>query len=118
MATAAELIREARTSAGLTMSQLAGRAGTSVPTISRYENGLVDPGSATLDRLLRACGFELSARPVGLPDSMEEMVDRFEGQAGPTSDDVTRTVDGQEIRTAVDLAAFVAQLRDEGLLTS
>ena len=46
------------------------------------------------------------------------MVDRFEGQSGPTSDDVTRTSDGQEIRTAADLAAFVAQLPDEGLLTS
>lgn len=118
MATAADLIRDARTTAGLTMSQLAGRAGTSVPTISRYENGLVDPGSATLDRLLRACGLELSARPVGLPGSINEIVGRFEGQSGPTADDVTRTSDGHEIRTAADLAAFVAQLKDEGLLIS
>ena len=118
MATAAELIREARSSAGLTMSELAKRAGTSVPTVSRYENGLVDPGSATLDRLLRACGSELSARSIGLPRSAAEIVDRFERQSGPTSDDVTRTTEGGEIRTAADLEAFVAQLQSEGLLSS
>ncbi len=118
MATAAELIREARASAGLTMSELASRAGTSTPTVSRYENGLVDPGSATLDRLLRACGSELSARSIGLPRSVAEIVDRFERQPGPTSDDVTRTTEGGEIRTAADLEAFVAQLQSEGLLSS
>jgi transcriptional regulator with XRE-family HTH domain len=118
MSVAGRLIRESRSSAGLTMSELAARAGTSVPTVSRYENGLVDPGSATLDRLLRACGCELSARPVGLPSSIDDVVDRFEGQPAATRDDVTRTSDGGEVRTAADLEAFVDQLRSEGLLTS
>ena len=118
MSVAGRLIRESRSSAGLTMSELAARAGTSVPTVSRYENGLVDPGSATLDRLLRACGSELSARPVGLPSSVDDVVDRFGGQPAPSRDDVTRTSEGGEIRTAADLEAFVDQLRSEGLLTS
>jgi transcriptional regulator with XRE-family HTH domain len=64
---AAELIREARRAAGLSMSELAGRAGSSKSTVSRYENGLVDPGVETLSRLLRACGRELRSLPVELP---------------------------------------------------
>lgn len=118
MGVAAELIREARQAAGLTMAELAERAGSSKPTISRYENGLVDPGAETLNRLLHACGQELRAHTVGLPASLEEANQRFEGQDAPTADDVTRTNDGRELRTAADLEAFAAELRDEGLLAT
>ena len=118
MGVAAELIREARQAAGLTMAELAERAGSSKPTISRYENGLVDPGAETLNRLLHACGRELRAHTVGLPASREEASQRFEGQDGPTADDVTRTNDGRELRTAADIEGFAAELRDEGLLTT
>jgi len=99
------------------MAELAERAGTSKPTVSRYENGLVDPGAETLDRLLRACGQELRAEPVGLPSSAADIAERFEGRAGPTVDDVTRTSDGRELRTAAEIEAFIAELRGEGLLT-
>lgn len=118
MGVAAELIREARQAAGLTMAELAVRAGSSKPTISRYENGLVDPGVETLNRLLHACGQELRAHTVGLPASREEVGHRFEAQDGPTADDVTRTNDGRELRTAADIEAFAAELRDEGLLAT
>jgi transcriptional regulator with XRE-family HTH domain len=116
MGVAAELIREARRAAGLTMAELAARAGTSTPTVSRYENGVVDPGAETLNRLLRACGRELRARPVGLPSSAAEVAERFTGREAPTADDVTRTRDGRELRTAADVREFVAELRREGLL--
>jgi hypothetical protein len=53
-----------------------------------------------------------------LPSSIDDVVDRFEGQPAATRDDVTRTSDGGEVRTAADLEAFVDQLRSEGLLTS
>ena len=118
MGVAAELIREARRAAGLTMAELAERAGTSKPTVSRYENGLVDPGAETLSRLLHACGRELRAQLVGLPSSVEEVAERFEGRDGPTVDDVTRTKEGRELRTAADLVAFAAELRGEGLLAT
>lgn len=118
MGVAAQLIREARRAAGLTMAELAERAGSSKPTISRYENGLVDPGAETLNRLLHACGQELRAHTVGLPASLEEVGQRFEAHEGPTADDVTRTNDGRELRTAADLEAFAAELRDEGLLAT
>ncbi len=100
------------------MAELAERAGSSKPTISRYENGLVDPGVETLNRLLHACGQELRAHAVGLSASLEEASQRFEGQDGPTADDVTRTTDGRELRTAADIEAFAAELRDEGLLAT
>lgn len=118
MGVAAELIRAARQAAGLTMAELARRAGSSKPTVSRYENGLVDPGAETLNRLLRACGWELRAGSVGLPASLTEVGERFEGRSDPGVDDVTRTIDGRELRTAANLEAFAAELRGEGLLAS
>ena len=118
MGVAAKLIREARQEAGLTMAELAERAVTSKPTISRYENGLVDPGAETLNRLLRACGQELRGGRVDLPTSLAEVGRRFEGRDGPTANDVTRTSDGRELRTAADLEAFAGELRSEGLLAT
>ena len=63
---AAVIIREARTAAGLTQTELARRAGTSQPAIVRYETGETSPSVATLERLLRAAGqrLELTAVPV------------------------------------------------------
>jgi len=116
MGVAAELLREARSEAGLTMAELADRAGTSKPTVSRYENGLVDPGVETLNRLLRACGRELRTHAVGLPLSLVEVGDRFRARKGPTVDDVTRTGDGRELRSAADVEKFAAELRGAGLL--
>lgn len=55
-----QLIRNARASAGLTQRQLARAAGTSQPTVARYEKGDVVPSLATLERLLRAAGLRLA----------------------------------------------------------
>jgi hypothetical protein len=51
-----------------------------------------------------------------LPSSLAEIGHRFEGRDGPTVDDVSRTDDGRELRTAAELEAFAAELRNEGLL--
>jgi len=64
MSEVAELIREARTKAGLTQSELAGLARTSQPTIAAYESGAKVPTAATLERLLRAAGVRLGAVPI------------------------------------------------------
>ena len=93
-------------------------SGTSKPTVSRYENGLVDPGTETLSRLLHACGRELRSEAVGLPSSADEVRSRFEGRSGPSSDDVTRTKDGRSLRTAADLEAFAAELIASANLTA
>lgn len=69
-------VKEARLRAGLSQAELARRAGTSQPTVARYENGRVVPSIATLERLLDACGLELSVRLVAKDPSCDENIDR------------------------------------------
>ena len=54
-----EMLREAREEADLSQVELALRAGTSQPTLARYESGAALPTLPTLERLLLACGREL-----------------------------------------------------------
>ncbi len=58
--TAAELIRSARSRAGLAQHELAEILDTPRSQISRWEAGEVEPAFATVRRVLRACGFDLS----------------------------------------------------------
>jgi transcriptional regulator with XRE-family HTH domain len=58
--TAAELIRSARSRAALAQHELADRLGTPRSQIGRWESGEVEPAFATVRRVLRACGFDLS----------------------------------------------------------
>ncbi len=59
MILSAKLIKEARSAAGMTQTELAGRAGTSQSAIAAYESGAKIPTVATLERLLRAAGAGL-----------------------------------------------------------
>lgn len=59
MKLSSKLIKEARTAAGLTQSELARRAGTSQPTVAAYESGEKVPTVETLERLLHAAGLRL-----------------------------------------------------------
>jgi transcriptional regulator with XRE-family HTH domain len=70
---AAVLLQEARRRSGLSRRKLAQRGGTSPSTLSAYESGASVPSVSTLDRLLRAAGFEAEAnlRPVPLADEQE-----------------------------------------------
>lgn len=56
---AALLLHTARTSAGLTLRELAARADTSHSTLSAYEHGAKIPSVDTFDRIIRAAGFSL-----------------------------------------------------------
>ena len=58
--TAAELIRSARSRAGLAQYELARLLDTPRSQIGRWEAGEVEPAFATVRRVLRACGFDLS----------------------------------------------------------
>jgi transcriptional regulator with XRE-family HTH domain len=58
--TAAELIRTARSRAGLAQHELARLLDTPRSQIGRWENGEVEPAFATVRKVLRACGFDLS----------------------------------------------------------
>ncbi len=57
---AGSILREARRAAGLTQRALARRAGLPQPAVSRIERDHASPRFDTLDRLLRACGKELT----------------------------------------------------------
>jgi transcriptional regulator with XRE-family HTH domain len=81
------LIRQARRRAGLSQRELAARAGTSHATLSAYERGRIVPSVHTLDRLLRAAGFESVVY-------LERRIREFEG--------LDR---GEELRRALELAS-------------
>ena len=52
------MIRTARTWSGMTLRELAALAQTSHSTLSAYESGRTTPNVDTLDRVLRAAGFD------------------------------------------------------------
>lgn len=60
---ASNLIREARRANGLSQRSVAQRAGIAQPAIADIERSAHDPCVATLDRLLAATGFTLTALP-------------------------------------------------------
>lgn len=71
-----ELLREARTRARLSQTDLARRAGVAQSVISAYEHGRREPSLSTLERLVAATGHRLvldlqptSESPAGLPDT-------------------------------------------------
>lgn len=58
----AKLLRDARRRAGLSQRALAKRARTAQSVIARIERGLTSPTWDTLERLLRATGFDVRAQ--------------------------------------------------------
>lgn len=57
------LLTAARTAAGMSIAELARRAGASRPTVSAYEHGRVSPTVETLERLLATTGNRLAITP-------------------------------------------------------
>ena len=56
---AGSLLREARTAAGLSQVELAGKAGVAQSVVSVYESGRRQPSIPTLAALIAATGYEL-----------------------------------------------------------
>ena len=56
---APSLLRQARHESGLTLRRLGELAGTSHSTLAAYESGTKSPNVATLNRVLRAAGFDV-----------------------------------------------------------
>jgi|SRR5271155_3622762 len=65
---AARLLKRARANSGLSLRDLAQRAGTSHSTISAYEAGHVNPSMLTVQRIIRAAGFEMTIDLVPIVD--------------------------------------------------
>ena len=61
---AALILRRTRRRSGLSLRALAARAETSHSTLSAYESGRKVPTVETLDRIVRAAGFELGVELV------------------------------------------------------
>jgi transcriptional regulator with XRE-family HTH domain len=80
-------LRRARLRSGLSLRALAARADTSHSTLSAYESGRKVPTVETLDRIVRAAGFELD-------------VDLTPGIGGPD-----RRARGRELVEVLELAA-------------
>ena len=73
MRTAAALIKDARSSSGLTQAELARKLKVSQPVIARLERGGANPTLQTLDRVIAATGHSLEMRlaaPSGIDESM------------------------------------------------
>jgi transcriptional regulator with XRE-family HTH domain len=71
---AATTLRTARRRAGLTLRELAGRAGTSHATLAAYEAGRKVPTVETFERVLRAAGFAPAVDlgpAIGGPDRLD-----------------------------------------------
>ena len=67
----ASLIRGAPEHAHLTQAELAARAGTSQPAISRYEAAAASPSVETLDRLLASMGAKLHLSVTEAPRDLD-----------------------------------------------
>jgi transcriptional regulator with XRE-family HTH domain len=85
---ARRLIRTARQRSGLTLRQLAARAGTSHSTLAAYESGRTTPNADTLERVLRAAGFAVDV----------VLCPRVDGPDGD------RSAKGDELIEALELA--------------
>lgn len=88
MLSISQAIRQARLGANLSQVDLAARAGTSQPTLARYETGVALPTLPTLERLLAACGRRLEIRT---PTAQRlSAVSSVRSQLGPQADKLRR----------------------------
>lgn len=82
MSNISAMLKEARSEAELSQVKLAAIAGTSQPTLARYESGSALPTLPTLERLLAACGRQLRVEaPLSTDRRMHSTSAR--GQLGP-----------------------------------
>jgi transcriptional regulator with XRE-family HTH domain len=72
----ADLIREARTRAGLTQDELAERSGRPRSLIARWEQGSVAPSIENLLEVIEACGFELPLVLVERDTSLDQRLEK------------------------------------------
>jgi transcriptional regulator with XRE-family HTH domain len=66
-----ELIREARTRAGLTQTELSERTGRDRSVIARWEQGAISPPIESLLACVHACGYDLPLVLVPLDESAD-----------------------------------------------
>ena len=91
-----QLIVRARRASGLSLRELAARAGTSHSAIAAYEHGRTSPTVATLERILTAAGF-----------AIDVTLCPRRGR-----DEIDRTARGRELIDVLELAAMFPATHD------
>lgn len=91
-----------RRRAGLTQAELASRLGVPQSQVSRWERGTVVPSFETLQRVVRACGLELTIGLATRDDSYDVFVARAldRSPAERIADAVARQREYDAIRAA------------------
>lgn len=116
MARIGDLIRDARLAAGLTQLELAERAGTSQPALTRYERGAVLPTLPTLERVLSACGRRLlisAATASGPPTRGISVRSQLGGRATALRRRRARVLEVARARGVRKVRAFGSLARDQ-----
>jgi transcriptional regulator with XRE-family HTH domain len=94
------ILTEARSRSGLTQRELARRARTSQAAIARYERGRAIPSLSVLNRIARACGFDLRVDLAPRDTHDDTLIDLM----------LAMTVEAR-FRTAGNYAVLASQLR-------
>jgi len=99
---AAELLSTARARSGMSQRALARRARTAQSVVARIELGETSPSWATLNRLLKAAGFGLSAglKRIGVDPAVMDDVPR-----------ILRLTPEERLREAGHVSRFVSGAR-------
>lgn len=117
----AEIIRRARTRAGLSQAELAERAGTSQPALARYETGVALPTLPTLERLLLGCGRRLQLC-TAVADASSSAGTSVRGQLGTRARALRRhrgrLLDAARMRGVRRVRVFGSLARGEDLASS
>ncbi len=95
-----QLIAQARRASGLSLRELAARAGTSHSAIAAYEHDRTSPTFATLERILTAAGF-----------AVDVTLSPRRGR-----DEIDRTARGRELIEVLELAAMFPATHDPKLM--
>ena len=99
----AELLKSARTVAGLSQRELARKAKTAQSVVARVELGETSPSVRTLTRLIKAAGFRLSAELQKIP-----VVDRSIMDDVPR---ILRMTPEERLREVGQVSRFIAAAR-------
>lgn len=106
----AELVRSARSRAGLTQTELGARAGITQSVVSAYEGGRRQPAYPMLAHLCAAAGFRVLVDlvplgPAGLREE-EDQVEALRRRRGPILETVGR-FGGTDVRVVLGEAGYL-----------
>ena len=92
MSVAAGLLKQGRLAAGLSARALARQAGTAQARLSEIERGVHDPSVGTIDRALRAAGWQLAVLPTRAPTAGAVALAVAAGEGGTSEERAFRSL--------------------------